>query len=272
MNLLVALAIVIAAAALAALLMAAVRRRLTGPVLSEPARGTPTLTLVGTAFAVLLAFITLAAFQTYNGAKSGAASEATSVLEMFRTAEFFPANQRDELRSDLACYGRAVVSAEWPAMADGRSVPLVDHWITEYRRLFTQLDVRSPRDQEGFQEVLQEARGRTDGRQERLEQASPSVPTPLWLVLVLGGIVAIVLQLAMADRRERLAVQCGMIAGVAAIVAAGLLLVWFLDHPYEGHTGSIQPTDMQRTLTMMRAAEPTLHVPCTAEGTPSGLS
>ena len=272
MNLLVALAIVIAAAAAAALLMFAVRRHLKGPVLVEPARGTPMLTMGGTAFAVLLAFITLAAFQTYNGAKSGAASEATSVLEMFRTAEFFPADQRDELRSDLVCYSRAVVSDEWPAMGDGHSSTLVDHWIAAYRDLFARLDVSSPREQQGFEEVLQEARGRTDGRQERLEEASPSVPTPLWLVLVLGGVVAVVLQLAMADPRERLAVQCGMIAGVAAIVAAGLLLVWFLDHPYEGHVGSIQPTDMQRTLTMTRAADPSLQVHCTAEGRPSGLS
>ena len=272
MNLLLALAIVVAAAVVAALLMAALRRHLQGPVLSDPARGTPMLTLVGTAFAVLLAFITLAAFQTYNGAKSGAASEATSVLEMFRTAEFYPADQRDELRSDLVCYSRAVVSVEWPAMGDGHGSPLVDHWIAEYRTLFAHLDLASARAREGFLEVLNEARGRTDGRQERLEEARPSVPTPLWLVLVLGGIVAIVLQLAMADRRERLVVQCGMIAGVAAIVSAGLLLVWFLDHPYEGRTGSIQPTEMQRTLTEMRAADPALDVQCTAEGRPSGVS
>jgi hypothetical protein len=269
MNLLVALAIVAAAAGVAALLMVAVRRRIPGAVLREPARGTPMLTMLGTAFAVLLAFITLAAFQTYNGAKSGAASEADAVLEMFRTAEFFPTHEGNELRSDLVCYGRSVVSAEWPAMGDGHSSPQVDVWIAAYRDLFARLDLASTRARLGFQEVLQEARARTEGRQQRLEEASPSVPTPLWLVLVLGGVVAIVLQLAMADRRERLAVQCGMIAGVAAIVAAGLLLVSFLDHPYEGHAGSIQPTEMQRTLTEMRTASPGLEVPCSAEGVPS---
>jgi hypothetical protein len=188
---------------------------------------------------------------------------------MYRTAEFFPAHQRDELRSDFVCYGRSVVSAEWPAMGDGHSAALVDAWIASYRSLFAQLDLSSSRARLGFEEVLQEARARTDGRQERLEQASPSVPSPLWLVLLLGGVVAVVLQLAMADPRERLVVQCGMVAGVAAIVAAGLLLVWFLDHPYEGHTGSIQPTEMQRTLTEMRAANPGLQVSCTSEGVPS---
>jgi len=230
------------------------------------------LTLVGTAFAVLLAFITLAAFQTYNGAKSGAASEAAAVLEMFRTAEFFPKAQGDELRSDLVCYGRAAINDEWPAMADGERSPLVDHWIASYRSLFSRLDIDSARARVGFQEVLEEARARTDGRQDRLEQATPSVPSPLWMVLVLGGIAAIVLQLAMADRRERLAVQCAMIAGVAAIVAAGLLLVYFLDHPYDDRTGSIQPTEMRQTLAMVQAAEPGLEVSCNLDGEPSAPS
>jgi hypothetical protein len=269
MNLLVASAVVVAAAAVAALLAVVVHRQLRGPVLKEPTRGTPMLTMVGTAFAVLLAFITVAAFQTFNGAKSGAASEATAVLEMFRTAEFFPPKQRDELRSDLACYGRSVVSAEWPAMADGGSSPQVDRWIAEYRLLFARLEIGSARARAGFSEVLQEARERTDGRQERLEEASPSVPTPLWIVLILGGVVAVLLQLAMLDRGERLIVQCAMIAGVAAIVAAGLSLVYFLDHPYGDRTGSIQPTQMERTLAEMHAADPGLQLSCDAGGSPS---
>jgi hypothetical protein len=63
----VAGAIVLCAAVVAVLLMTAVRRRLTAPLLNEPARGTPMITIVGTAFAVLLAFITLAAFRHITG-------------------------------------------------------------------------------------------------------------------------------------------------------------------------------------------------------------
>lgn len=62
MSLLLAGAIVVGAAAVSVLMMAAVRRRLAAPLLYEPARGTTMITFVGTAFAVLLAFITLAAF------------------------------------------------------------------------------------------------------------------------------------------------------------------------------------------------------------------
>jgi hypothetical protein len=45
--------------------------------------------------------------------------------------------------------------------------------------------------------------------------------------------------------------QAAMVAAVAIIVVSGLVLVRFLDKPYEGKSGSIQPTAMERTLAQM---------------------
>jgi hypothetical protein len=268
MNLGLGLVIVAGASALSVLLLALVRRSVDGPLLVEPTRGTPMMTIVGTAFAVLLAFVTLAAFQTYNGAKRGAESEAVAVLEMSRTAALFPSAQRDELRAELVCYGRAVVRQEWPAMRRGRRSLVVDGWIARYRDLFNRFDLRSERNRLGFEELLTEARNRTDGRRERLSQVTPSVPPPLWIALILGGAVAVLLLLGMADRRERLWVHGALVAGVAAIVTAGLLLVNFLDHPYKEHTGSIEPTEMRQSLGMASAQTSGVRLPCRADGRP----
>lgn len=116
--------------------------------------------------------------------------------------------------------------------------------------------------------MLASARDRTDGRRDRLSEATPSVPTPLWVGLVLAGCIAVLIQLVMADPREHMLVQGGMIGGVAAIVSIGLLLINFLDHPYRSDPGSIQPTQMTATLTMMRQQEPGLRVPCRGDGLP----
>jgi hypothetical protein len=268
MDIPVAIAIIVGAAALAVVVMALVRRSIDGPLLIEPTRGTPMTTVVGTAFAVLLAFITFAAFQTYNGAKSGAQQEAVATLELARTAQFFPVSQRDALRGDFVCYGRAVVYQEWPAMRRGTRAPVVDTWIASYRNVWNGLSLNKPREQLGFNEMLAEARNRTEGRQNRLSEVTPAVPTPLWLALILGGVVAIVLQLAMADRRERLVVHGAMLAGLAAIVTAGLLLVNFLDHPYQQHTGSIEPAEMRVSLALIGEMQPAVQPPCTAGGLP----
>ena len=54
--------------------------------------------------------------------------------------------------------------------------------------------------------------------------------------------------LLFTDRREKFPVQAALMASVAAMVAASLTLVWFLDHPYQGADGSIEPEEMERTL------------------------
>lgn len=265
MNIAVGILIVLGASALAFALVALVRRG-GRPLVGNPARGTPMAIVAGTTNAVLLAFVILAAFQTYNSARAGAAAEANAVLDMSRTAALFPAAQRERLRSELVCYGRAVVNEEWPAMRDGRSSPLVDYWVASYRSEFVRLNVLSPREQVALQDLLTQAAIRVTGRQQRLSDDTPTVPTPLWLALVFAGCVAVALQLGMADPEERLTVQGLQVAGVAAIVATGLLVINFLDHPYAPHSGGIQPNAMRHTLVLARNIEPTLKPRCTSTG------
>lgn len=74
------------------------------------------------------------------------------------------------------------------------------------------------------------------------------------------------LQLGMADPEERLTVQGLQVAGVAAIVATGLLIINFLDHPYAPHIGGIHPTAMRHTLVWARNLEPPLKPQCTSTG------
>lgn len=269
MNLLIAVLIVLGAAVVAAVAMLLVHRKAKRPVFADSGRGRPMITVTGTIFAVVLAFVIFAAFETYDGARTGAQSEAAAVLDMDRTAAFFPPAQRDQLRADLTCYGRAVVSQEWPAMRDGHSSPLVEYWVAAYGAVVGRLDLRSPLEQVGLQEFLNEGATRTAGRLQRLAEDTPSVTAPLWLALVLGGCIAVALQLAMADPRERASIQALMVAGLASVVAASLLVVYFLDHPYQSQIGGIQPTAMSQTLVLMTGLEPGLRPGCSQSGRPA---
>ena len=116
--------------------------------------------------------------------------------------------------------------------------------------------------------MLTEADSRTAGRRERLTQSEPSVPAPMWIVLILGGSATILFQLTMVDPRERKHVQGGMIVGVTVVVTAGLLLVNYLDHPYSDRAASIQPNEMRATLAMIEGEHPVARPPCAEDGTP----
>ena len=70
-------------------------------------------------------------------------------------------------------------------------------------------------------------------------------------MLILGGLL-------FADRRELFFAQAGLAAAVAVMITTGLLLIWFLDHPYAGHAGSIRPVELQNSLALMQREAPAL--------------
>jgi hypothetical protein len=263
-----AIGIILGAAALAVLAMTVIRRIATGPLLIDPTRGTSMATVVGSAFAILLAFIIVDAFQTYSGAKTAAQNEATTTLEMFRTAGYFPPARRDAVRSDIVCYARAVAYSEWPAMRDGHSSPLVVPWIDRWNDALR--GSSAARQHPSYTAFLTEDDARTSAGVSRFRASSPSVPTPLWVALLIGACVAVALQLALTDPREKLRVQGAMVAGVATVLAAGLVLVSYLDHPYSGEPGSVKPSAMQFTLAAMGSIGPGVKPPCAADGRPLG--
>jgi hypothetical protein len=271
MNLLLLAAIVAGVAGVSVALMFVVhRRRAPGTrFFVEVEKGTGVFTFIGTAFAVLLAFVVLEAFSSFNDARSGAESEATSVVELSRTSEFFAPADRARFVGRLICYGRAVVTSEWPAMQRGERSPLVQDWVKEMGQSLRQMEVRTPNQEAAFLELLDQESIRVEGRRERLSESIRALPAPVWFILGLGAALTIGFPLLFADRRESFLVEGSLIAAIAALVTAGLLLVWFLDHPYDNQSGSIKPIEMTISVGIVEDEQQDVVPPCNSAGEPS---
>src|SRR5215216_5302994 len=130
MNLLLLAVIVTAVALVSVALMFVVRGRMREDhFFVEVERGAGVFAFLGTAFAVLLAFVVLEAFGSFNDARTGAESEATSVVELSRNSEFFSRVDRERFAGRLICYSRAAIDDEWPAMREGERSELVQDWV-----------------------------------------------------------------------------------------------------------------------------------------------
>jgi len=268
-NVLVAALIIAGACTLTCGLLLAVHRFGGRDVLlADTTRGAGVYGVVGTSFAVLLAFVVLVAFESYNDAREGAEQEADAVEELYRNAEFFP-GARQEIQEDLLCYGRAVVAHDWPAMRDQERSSVVSHWSLALQDAAERLPVRTAKEQWAFGDLLTLRNDRVDARRQRLTQATPIITGPVWFFLGIGALLNIAFVVVFLDRRgESLLVHCILMASVTAVVVAGLLLVWFLDHPYEDADGGIRPIEMEHTLTSLGEEHPDLKPPCDSEGAP----
>jgi hypothetical protein len=267
-NLLLAAVIILGACAITCGLLYGLHRYGSrDALLADTTRGAGIYGVVGTSFAVLLAFVVFIGFESYNEARQGAEKEADSVVEQFRAAEFFPAEQREVLQGELVCYGRAVIHHDWPAMRKQGGSDVVGDWSLALQDSYERLRVVTPKEQWGFGNLLTLSDERIDARRQRLTQSVPLITTPVWFFLGIGALLNIAFVLIFLDRRtETLAIQSLLMASVTAIVVAGLLLVWFLDHPYEDANGSIKPVEMERVVEEMLREEPGLPVPCTRHG------
>ncbi|PZS08002.1 MAG: hypothetical protein DLM64_13585 [Solirubrobacterales bacterium] len=86
------------------------------------------------------------------------------------------------------------------------------------------------------------------------------------MILIIGGVLVVAAVCFFADKEDTALPQVAMIASVAVIVVSSLLLVRFLDKPYENQNGSIKPTAMMRSLVLIQSehqrTDPKAAIPC----------
>jgi Protein of unknown function (DUF4239) len=245
--------IILGVAALSAVGMLLVRRRApAGTFFKDPIPGGAVYTVVGTAYMVILAFVFFIAFESYGGAKADAEEEATATLAMYHAAGPFASAARTELQGQVICYAREVISDGWPAMRNGRGSPVVDARVSAMEEAAERLPVGDEKQAAAFEHLFSLNEERRQGRQGRIGESEGLVPPVVWLILIIGAVVVIASVALFADRAEAWGTQAALVVAVSIIVVSGLLLVRFLDKPYEDKSGSIKPTAMQRTLVQMQ--------------------
>ena len=265
--------VVLASAAIGIAAMLLVRRRAPeGSYFADGDRAAGVFGVLATGFALLSGFVVFLAFESYDTARSGADSEARMVAHQFETVQYLPAESRRQLSGELVCYARNVVHQEWPKMVSGEFSGAPNPWGVALFRSLHATNPQTPAAQAAFSKYLDERSDREDARADRVHGAEGVIPTPVWIVLFLSAAILFVFMLFFADIGESAVVQATMMGGVAILVTSLLLLLWFLDNPFHGGSGSLQPVAMERTLDLLKqeanvvgGVEP----PCDPSGSPT---
>ena len=228
--------------------------------------------VLATAFSVLLAFVIFLAFTSYDGAEQGAESEAVAVAQQFETAAFLPGRPATKLQGQLVCYGRAVVSDEWPLLDERGRSPVVDGWSLTLFQTFKGVTPTKATEQSAYDKWLDQTSEREEGRRARLHNADSVLPAPLWFILIVSAVIVIGYMVFFADPAERHGIQALLIGTVTVIVVTSLLVVDFFDHPYRDRPGGLRPDAMETTLStldgIIPSVSPGLVIPCDEGGNP----
>ena len=80
-------------------------------------------TVVGTTYAVLLAFTAMLALEAFNKAQAATDTEASLVVNVHQLVSGLTGPEMPAMTADLLQYVRNVIRTEWPAQAAGRPLP-----------------------------------------------------------------------------------------------------------------------------------------------------
>jgi hypothetical protein len=190
--------------------------------------------VIGVVYAVLLGFTAIMVWEQFRNAQEGVEREADALADLYRDAQNFPPEVREQVALRVRAYARAVIEKEWPAMAEGQSSP--ETW-DEYEQLWRTYDEFTPHEDHQrawYAESIRQLNALGDERRDRLLRVRSHLPTVIWSVLLAGGAVTIGFTFFFGTQNPR--AQGLMTAGLALTIGVVLLSILALEQPFAGIT------------------------------------
>jgi hypothetical protein len=209
--------------------------------------------VMGTIYAVILAFVVFAVWNQYQIASTAVVAEANSLGDLSRMTKKLPDPLQSQFRGALVNYLKAVIHNEWPAMGSQNDSP--EAWSAMQRLWDIYRHADMPRYELGqafYSQSLQQMNNLSDSRRTRLFASRGKVPTLMWVLLWLEG--AIILGFTYFFGIRSIRSQCIMTIAFALVVSLNLLLISELDQPFNGFA-QIAPTPLEEELARITSGQ-----------------
>src|SRR5262249_6222191 len=147
--------------------------------------------VVGIRYAILLAYVTIIVWETYNSATSLVEQEATNAYNIYHEVDEFPDPNRSEVQGIVKSYVETTVHEEWPLLAQGKVSQPAEDLADQMGSAISRLPVMSASPQVLLDHLLTQYESMITQRHLRLFEASAGVHPLMWVLLVGGALVTI---------------------------------------------------------------------------------
>jgi hypothetical protein len=195
----------------------------------------PIFLTAGTIYAVLLAFLVIAVWESYGAAVDNAAEEASTLTTLYRQTNGLPDAAQRQLRVLVRNYTDLVISDEWAIEAvNGSASPRARKAIGDIYRAYRTLDPKVASSPVGV-EFLQTVRTVAVDRNRRQTQAAERLPAVLWIVLIAGGMIVVGMTFLLY--MDVVWPHVLFSALFACLIGTLLLITLLLNRPFSGPLG-----------------------------------
>ncbi|MBP2478070.1 hypothetical protein JOF53_006942 [Crossiella equi] len=208
---------------------------------------------VGAFYAILVAFVVVAVWEDMEAAKKNTYVEANALPGLYFAATAFGEADKKAFQDISVAYARAVITEEWPLLAQGRTGPAVEDSAKRLRRAIVSVEVETPRQEALYSAMIERVNTVGTARRERLNEAHPSVPRFFWVGLIVGG--CLVIGFALFFGPPGFGPHALMVMVLACLVSASLYFTYLMDHPFRGEV-AVTPEAFRIALVQMGQTPP----------------
>jgi Protein of unknown function (DUF4239) len=190
----------------------------------------------GVLFAVLLGFMVIAVWESYDAARVNVATEAISLVPLYRSSGNLPKEAGEKIRELIREYIHQVIEDEWPTQAStGQPSSKARKQTGDIFRSFGNGTITSEMKKEfplSCSVLMQALTEVTNDRNKRNIQANEDISTVMWIVILSGAFVVITMSFIIY--MERPLPHMIISALMAALIGLLLFSCFILSHPFRG--------------------------------------
>ena len=193
------------------------------------------VSVVGTLYAVTLAFVVSIVWQEYDGSATRAATEAADGATAWHIAVGLPEPASARTRAGVVTYARLMIGDEWPAMRRGGASARGELIVTTLMHDLAAFRPANAGESNVQAQVLQNIEAMHEARHQRLADNASGIAPFQWTILLLGA--AITIGFCFLFGLANHAMHALMTGAVACIIGATFVLIFELDYPFRGDLG-----------------------------------
>lgn len=209
----------------------------------------PILGVIGTVYAVILAFIVIVTWENHDITKQNIDKEIGKLASLSINADAFQQPMKQELRDAIRQYIDSIVKDDWKALRVGEASPATAEALHKIVRTCAAYKPENKTEEIFLDQSISRVDELYELRRKRQLDSSSGVDPILWMVLILGGVITVLVSCIFESEERSMHIFTSL--SLAILIAASLFTILELDFPFTGKM-SISSAPFQELLTRLK--------------------
>jgi hypothetical protein len=192
----------------------------------------PSVGVIGTTYAVIIAFMLSGVWTDFQSAQVNAEQEANALANIYRFAERLPPADCARIQQIATDYAGAMIAHEWPDMETETSSPQGHNLMQQLWMTVPAVNAQTAGQSTVVDHAITELTTMTEHRRIRLLQSHKRLPGVLWAVLIIGGIITVSSTCLFGVQNFRL--HLVQVSAITLLLSVMLVAIAEIDRPFQG--------------------------------------